>query len=62
MDIAASRVPAGGGRMHPLDRAAAVVVEAIEAVYRDIDALRSTVPDLVVAGAEERGAEAETRA
>lgn len=50
----------GGGHVHQLDRATAAITEAIAAVYRDIDDLRSTVPDLVAARADDRATEAET--
>ena len=49
----------GGGHVHRLDRATAAIAEAIAAVYRDIDDLRSTVPDLVAARAEDRATETE---
>jgi len=48
----------GGGRPHPLDRTAAATAEAIAAVYRDIDDLRSTVPELVSARADDPATEA----
>ena len=54
--------PGGGGHVHPLDRGAGAITEAIDAVYRDIDTLRGTVPDLVVAGTEEHSVEAEADA
>ena len=52
----------GGGRVHPLDRAAGAIAEAIAAVYRDIDQLRSTVPELVAARPDDGGTEADTSA
>ena len=51
-----------GGRVHPLDRAAGAIAEAIAAIYRDIDDLRNTVPDLVPAHADGQATEAETSA
>jgi hypothetical protein len=50
----------GGGRVYRLDRTTAAIAEAIAAVYRDIDDLRSTVPDLVPARADDHATEAET--
>jgi hypothetical protein len=52
----------GGIRVHPLDRAASAIAEAIAGVYRDIDELRSTVPELVSARADDRAPEAEATA
>ena len=51
----------GPGYVHPLDRAAAAIAEAIAAVYRDIDDLRRTVPELASAQAPDRPAETDTR-
>ena len=59
----AAAVCAGGaGHVHPLDRAAGAIAEAIAAFYRDVDDLRRTVPDLVSARADDRATEADRTA
>ena len=58
----AIRVGGNGGRAYQLDRAASAIAEAIAAVYRDIDELRSAIPDLAVPVAKERGPDVEAGA
>jgi hypothetical protein len=56
---AAERRANGESRMHLLDRSASAIAEAIAEVYRDIDELRRTAPELVLARTGDRSAEAD---